>query len=186
MLLFLWRKEMFDLSKDVEKWIKRISKAENCYQKYHDLVRKTREAYKGGGLVSDGEDRYNILWSSIETLKPFLYFKQPRPFLQRKNKSTKESERLACKMLEKALEWDLEQFDFDSVIKYARNDFLISGMGLAWEQYTPEFIEIAAPEKTVANDEDVCGTWAIKTGEKVETVYLDPENFICDCDKVGI
>ncbi len=177
---------MSGLNKDVEKWIKKISKAENCYQKYHDLVRKTREAYKGGSMVSSGEDRYNILWSSIETLKPFLYFKQPRPFIQRKNKSTKEPERLACKILEKALEWDLEQFDFDSVIKYARNDFLISGMGLAWEQYMPEFIEIAAPEKTVANDEDVSGMWAIKTGEKVETVYLDPENFVCDCDKVGI
>ena len=29
---------------------------------------------------------------------------------------------------EKALAWDIKQFDFDSVIKYARNDFLLSGM----------------------------------------------------------
>lgn len=40
-------------------------------------------------------------------------------------------------MLENALKWDLEQFDFDSVIKYARNDFLISGTGIVWEQYKP-------------------------------------------------
>ena len=48
-------------------------------------------------------------------------------------------------MLEKALKWDLEQFDFDSVIKYARNDFLISGAGIIWEQYKPKIETTADP-----------------------------------------
>lgn len=168
-----------------EVWSKKLKQAEDYFGKYYDVVRKTREAYKGSGLNNKMEERYNILWSSIETLKPFLYFKQPQAFVERKNKCPDEVERLACKMLEKALEWDLEQFDFDSIIKYARNDFLISGMGIVWEQYKPQFIEIASPEAE-CEDKDTKATWAIKTAEKVESVYIDPESFICDCDKVGI
>lgn len=63
----------------------------------------------------------------------FLYFKQPRPYVDRKEKTSDPAEMVACKIIEKALAWDLAQFDFDSVIKYVRNDFLISGMGLAEE-----------------------------------------------------
>ncbi len=173
---------------NIENWIKKINKAEGCYQKYYGVIKKTRDAYKGKGLSFAGEEKYNIFWSSVETLKPFLYFKQPKPFIQRKGQNNGEAERLACKILENALEWDLEQFDFDSVIKYARNDFLISGLGLVWEQYKPEFIEIANPETVSGKEEEnnQGGFWAIKTGEKVESVYIDPANFICDCDKVGI
>lgn len=73
----------------------------------------------------------------------------------------------------------MEQFDFDSVLKYARNDFLISGMGLVWEQYIPEFQtlpDIDNPKKEIE----------VKVGERVETLYVDPADFIADCDKVGI
>lgn len=162
----------------VEKWFDKIATAEEYYHKYHETVRKTREAYKGKSRFESGE-RYNIFWSTIETLKPFLYFKQPRPYIQRKSKLGNDVEMLACRMLEKALEWNLEQFDFDSIIKYARNDFLISGMGLVWEQYKPQF-------GMITNSESQNGDLLVKTGEKVETVYVDPENFIADCDKSGI
>ena len=92
--------------------------------------------------------------------------------MERKNKKANQAEALACKILERALEWDLEQFDFDSVIKYARNDFLLSGLGLAWEQYTAKFENVGEIE--------------VKTSEQVKTVYVDPTKFIADSEKVGI
>lgn len=155
-------------SKAVEKWLGKISKAEKAYETYHELIKEIRDYYKN----AKKNNKSNIFWSSIETLKPFLYFKQPRPYVERRNKKSNQAETLACKILERALEWDLEQFDFDSVIKYARNDFLLSGLGLAWEQYTAEFEKVADIE--------------VKTSEQVKTVYVDPTKFIADSEKVGI
>jgi len=159
--------------------LSQISKAEKEYSRYHDLIRETRAYYKDNQKDNYRTGRYNIFWSSIETLKPFLYFKQPQPYIERVSKVSNPIENMACKILEKALNWDLSQFDFDSVIKYARNDFLISGCGIIWEQYQADFSEIKNPaEKT--------GTITVKNSELVSSRYVDPEYFIADCENVGI
>ena len=164
--------------KEVKFWLEKIDSAEKHYENYHRLVKETREYYKDAKQAF-GSGKYNIFWSSVETLKPFLYFKQPHPYVERSNKTSDPVESYACKILEKALEWDLSQFDFDSVIKYARNDFLISGMGIIWEQYKPEFSLVTDAK----NPQNVI---EIKTSEVVESTYVNPEYFIADCDNVGI
>lgn len=161
----------------MEEWLAKIADAEKEYQPYYDLIDETRNFYKDGKKPRSG--RYNIFWSTIETLKPFLYFKQPQFYVERQNKSAGKVERAACIILEKALAWNLAQFDFDSVIRYARNDFLISGTGLVWEQYRPEFAGVAnplAPEETLQ----------VKSEEKVESVYVDPKDFLTDCTTAGV
>ncbi len=161
----------------LETLLGKISKAEKIYSEYYDLVRETREYYKDSR--KNGAGKYNIFWSSIETLKPFLYFKQPQVYVERTNRTASLVENTACRILEKALTWDLTQFDFDSIIKYARNDFLISGCGIVWEQYRPEFTELQDPE-------DENKLLSVKTGETVISSYVNPEYFLADCDKVGI
>ena len=161
----------------VEEWFKKIATAEKEYRPYHELIDETRNFYKDSGKKRGG--RYNIFWSTIETLKPFLYFKQPQFYVERQNKSADKVERAACIILERALAWNLAQFDFDSVIKYARNDFLISGTGLVWEQYKPEFKEVPNP---VQPETEVI----IKSEERVESVYVDPKDFVTDCSNHGV
>lgn len=168
---------------ETDKWLKKISKAEKNYKEYHELIKKIREYYK-----NEKDNKHNIFWSSIETLKPFLYFKQPKPYVERKEKTSDAIASTACKIVEKALEWDLSQFDFDGVIKYVRNDFLLSGMGLCYEKYTPTFKkilqEVAVEKDGVLAVEQVQAD--ILDSEKVETLYIDPEDFIADSEKVGI
>lgn len=159
-------------SKEVKKWLKKIKTAENKYQPYHDLIKQIREYYKN----DKNKNKANIFWASIETLKPFIYFKQPKPFVERKEKTVNPVAGLACKILEKALAWDLAQFDFDGIIKYVRNDFLLSGCGLAYEKYVPSFKVVQMPD----------GFAEIIDKEVVETIYIDPVDFIADSDKVGI
>lgn len=151
-----------------KKWTDRITKAEKNYETYHELIKEIRKYYKNDRK----SNKSNLFWSSIETLKPFLYFKAPKIYVDRKEKRNNPIESAAAQILEKALNWDLEQFDFDSVIKYARNDFLLSGCGILLEKYKPEFTKIG--------DADVV------SGETVETVYIDPVDFIADSEKVGI
>ena len=159
--------------------LEKLSNAEKEYARYHELVKETRAYYKDSRHSEYQNGRYNIFWSSIETLKPFLYFKQPQPYIERINKIANPAENMACKILEKALQWDLSQFDLDSIIKYARNDFLISGCGIVWERYLPEFKELLSQDTENKN-------FAVKIGEKVVSDYVNPEYFIADCERVGI
>ena len=87
-------------------------------------------------------------------------------------------------MLEKAIEWDLSQFDFDSVMKYVRNDFLISGMGIAYEKYNATFKKIVTQQVSENGVIEVVAD--VKDSERVETCYIDPVDFIADSEKVGI
>ena len=169
----------------VEQWIKKIDAAEKHYEEYHTLIKDIRKYYKNGSK----KNKHNIFWASVETLKPFLYFKQPTPYIDRKEKAVNPVASVACRILEKALAWDLEQQDFDGVLKYVRNDYLLSGMGLAYEKYEPTFkkvmktVAVATPMgEVVVGEEEV----EILDSEKVKTVYIDPEDFIADSEKVGI
>ncbi|MBE6454701.1 MAG: hypothetical protein E7017_07495 [Alphaproteobacteria bacterium] len=157
----------------IEKWFQKINRAENIYSEYHKLIKDIRKYYRG----EIHKDKQNIFWSSIETLKPFLYFKMPKPYIERKEKSNNKSHNLACRIIEKALIWNLEQFDFDSTIKYARNDFLLGGIGLLIERYKPTFTTI---------EEEDGKKFDIKIDEQVNSEYIDPVNFIADTEKVGI
>lgn len=163
----------------VEQWLKKISAAEQKYADYYNLVKETRDFYKDNRGQTYQNGHYNIFWSTVETLKPFLYFKQPKPYIERGSKSADKVEKLACDILTKALEWNLRQFDFDSVIKYARNDFLISGCGIVWEHYRPEFRSVPAAS-------DSRRTIEVKSNEKVVSEYVSPEYFLADCDQVGL
>ncbi len=168
----------------VEQWLKKIETAEKHWESYHSLIKEIREYYKNGKKTN----KQNIFWSSVETLKPFLYFKQPIPYVERKEKSIDAVASVACSILEKALTKSIESFDFDGAIKYVRNDFLLSGMGLAYEKYEPSFKTVRQETAEV----DGAGNIVIQEveaeildNETVKTLYIDPENFIADSDKVG-
>ena len=162
-------------------WIDRISKAKKEWQKYHDLIKEIREYYRN----KKANNKQNIFWSSIETLKPFIYFKAPVPYVERKSKVSNPVEDAACVILEKALIQNLETQDFDGVIKYARNDYLLSGLGLTYEKYVPTFKTV----ETLSIDEQgnaVAVQADVLESAKVETTYLDPQKLIFDCSNVAV
>ena len=166
-------------------WQDKIKSAQKVYAPYYETVQKARSFYKSGtdtsgqGLGALSTDfGGNIFWSGIETQKPFLYFKQPYPCVERAEKNTSGAEEVACKILERALVWDLRQFDFDSVAKYARNDYLISGCGFIWETYEADFETVLLP--------DFETEVTLKKDEKVISKYVDPCNILMDTNHIGI
>lgn len=166
----------------IKQWREKLALSEKVYAPYFELVKKIRKAYKANATYENGyfkgtRSSYNIFWAGIETQKPFLYFTRPKPYLARANKVADKAEQLASQILERALEWDLNRFDFDSVIKYARNDYLISGCGILWESYCPVFKEVV-----LENGE----TLSLKTSETVESKYIDPTLLLIDTNHVGI
>jgi len=174
------------MNDDVKKWIDRITSAEKKWQVYHDLIKEIREYYKN----EKKKNKQNIFWSSIETLKPFIYFKAPTPYVERRSKVTNPVEDVACKILEKALIHNLDSQDFDGVIKYARNDYLLSGLGLTYEKFEPVIEQVSQQIETV---DPITGETIVQsisaevmTEAKVETTYFDPKKVLFDCNHVAV
>lgn len=149
-------------------WQRKISTAERKYADYYELVEEIRSYYRNDRR----RNKQNIFWATVETLKPFLYFKQPTPFVIRSRQTAGKVENLAATILERALYWNMKQFDFDSVVKYARNDFLLSGLGVLWEQYHPSFYAL--------------GKELLKSSEQVDTMYVNPTMFLADTQNVDV
>lgn len=170
-----------DDAEEVKKWINRIISAERKWTDYHELIKEIRDYYKN----ERRKNKQNIFWSSVETLKPFIYFKPPAPYIERKSKTNNPVEDMACKILENALVHNLECQDFDGVIKYARNDYILNGLGLTYEKYVPEFKKVVQPVITpdgvaIMQEADVL------TDAKVITTYIDPQKIIADCNHVAV
>ena len=158
---------------EVKLWLGRISKAKKHWEKYHELIKTIRDYYTN----ENTKNKQNIFWSSIETLKPFIYFKAPTPYVERKDKKADMVMDEACRILEKALCWDMEKQDFDGVIKYARNDYLLSGLGLAYEKLEPKFTTIT---------DDFGMQTEVLSEVSSDTTYFDPKDFLCDCFNVKV
>ena len=171
---------------EVDIWKNRLATAKKKWNEYHELVKEIRKYY----INKSKNNKQNIFWSSIETLKPFIYFKAPVPYVERKSKQNNPVEAAACQILEKALIWDLEQQDFDGVIKYARNDYLISGLGLTYEKFEPVIEQVQTQMQDV---DPITGEMIsidtvaeVMTDAKVTTNYIDPHDIIVDTTNVKV
>lgn len=166
---------------EVKMWINRVYASEKKWKDYHDLIKEIRDYYKN----EKRKNKQNIFWSSVETLKPFIYFKPPTPYVERKSKTDNQIEDAACKILEKALVHNLESQDFDGVVKYARNDYILSGMGLTYEKYVPEF-KTVVQQAISADGVAIMQEAEVLENAKVLTTYIDPEKIIADCNHVAV
>lgn len=83
--------------------------------------------------------KYNILWANIETLKPAIYAKTPKPEVERRFLDKDPVGRMASDVLERCLDYYLGATPFGSTMRQARTDYLLVGRGVAWVRYEPKF-----------------------------------------------
>lgn len=169
------------MNEEVEIWIERVTKAENQWQDYHDLIDEIRGYYTNKRRTN----KQNVFWSSIETLKPFIYFRPPVPYVARKEKNENPILDAACHILEKALNASLESQDFDGIIKYARNDYLLLGFGLTYEKVNPVFKEVMVEALDDAG-EKVFYRKDVLEDVFISTNYIDPKKIIIDGTNVRV
>jgi hypothetical protein len=122
-----WQVELELAEKEGRSWMERGRK----------IVKRFRDERDA---TQDGSKRFNILWSNIQTLRPAVYSRKPKPEIGRRFKDHDQVGRVAALILERCLEYELEQYgDFDSAMKNAVEDRLLPGRGIAWVRYEPHF-----------------------------------------------
>jgi hypothetical protein len=156
-----WKIELELAKRTDEKWINRGKK----------IVKRYRDERAG----TTGGNRYNILWSNVQTLLPAIYAKAPKAEAVRRNKDNDPAARCAAEILERALQYEIDHYpDFDEAMRNAVQDRLLPGRGVAWIRY--EQREIAVAEGTEPSQ------YEVKDCTAVDYVYW--EDFRCSPARV--
>jgi hypothetical protein len=121
-----WIKEIRRATKEEGDWVRRGTEVTKRYTDY----RKSRD---------DGRTRFNILWANTETLRPSLISATPRPECRPRYKKKDPVARVAAKILERALEFSVDQYDFVRAGRKLVNDYLLPGRAVARIKYIPTF-----------------------------------------------
>lgn len=111
-----------------EQWIKR---AERIYKRYRDERDISSD--------SSNSKHFNIFYSNIQTLQPAIYSRTPKPQVERRYKDKDPIGRAASQILERALDYDIQSYDFDQAMNQCRDDYLIAGRSQVWLRYKPTY-----------------------------------------------
>ncbi len=104
------------------------------------IVRRYRDERPDSQSAAAAEaKKFSLLWSNVETLLPVLYARTPKADVQRRYKDQDPIGRLASEILERAINYSIDAYDFDGVMKPVVKDRLLPGRGVARIIYEPKF-----------------------------------------------
>ena len=162
--------------KIVAKWVPIIAAYEREVEEWTKRSKRIIKRYKDERSAREkNASRFNVLWSNIETLKPALFAKTPKADVQRRFKDKDPVGRVAADVLERCLDYNLEQHAFGSTMRQGVLDYLLCGRGTAWARYVPHMRDIEMPEGSeISEDDDATGTPDTKAAaEPVQEVYYE-------------
>jgi len=98
--------------------------------------------------------KFAILWSNIQTLGPAVYARTPNAVVLRRYKDEDPVGREASEVLERAINYSLDVYDFDGHMKLCRDDYLLLARGQAWIRYKPHFKTVEVEVQPLSEPED--------------------------------
>src|SRR5690625_4698371 len=148
---------------NAQDWLLELKMRENdgAEQQWVERGKRAIKRYRDeSGSIRDNNARFNILWSNVETLFPALYARPPKAEVSRRNKDADPVARTAARILERALQYEIDQYtDFDTSVKAAILERLLPGRGVAWVRF--ELEEPSRPEPEPVEDTGTMGDMKI-------------------------
>lgn len=141
-----------EYSSKVNRYLKIISNYEAKFKDWRGRSQKITKRYRDEGKQITEQlsstARMNILWANVQTLRPAMFSSLPKPDVYRRWRDNDPVGRVAALVLERALEYEVEQYDdFQQTMNACVFDRLITSRGTAWVRYEPTIVA-NAPEVT--------------------------------------
>lgn len=124
-------------------WKGEIHAVEEVQAVWHKRGDTILKRYRDERTMADqqGQRRLNLLWSSVQILKPAVYNRVPEAVCERKFQDRDPVGRISATILERALRNELQENGFHPSMRRARDDYLLPGRGQLWVRYEPEIGE---------------------------------------------
>lgn len=158
----------------VSYWSKEIDQCLQWHKGWRARAEAVEERYKN----EKNSMRFNILWSNTETIEGVLLGNTPKPAVQRRHKTQDPITRAGAEVMEKALSYEQDSYDFMGHLSSAVKDNILPGFGQVRVRYVPIF-ESQTQSTYIQPDEQ--GLYIVN-GEEVEPefdelgAYIEQEN----------
>lgn len=123
-----------DGAKDGAKWQTELKLSQKRHKDWISQAKKILDRYRSTKIKKNS---FNILWANTEILRPAVYNSLPKPDVRRRFKDEDPIGKLVSEILGRALEYSVEAYDFDSVLKFSALDMLLTGRGISRARYIP-------------------------------------------------
>lgn len=127
-----------------QRWTTELTLAKHADKTWVDRSKRIVKRYKDerSGSIRTVK-KYNILWSNVQTILPAVYSKTPKAEAERRNKDSDPVGRCASEILERSLQYELDNTDdYDEAIKSAILDRLLGGRGTAWVRFETQEVDV--------------------------------------------
>jgi hypothetical protein len=139
-----------------KRWQVELKNARQCLEKWHEQGAKINKRFRDEReRKEDGDTRWNLFTSTVETKMATLYGQTPKVSVTRRFADAKDDvARVAATMLERLLNSDIEKDGdtFADAVQYALEDRLLPGLGAARVRYVAEFEEVPGTPAILAPD----------------------------------
>lgn len=138
-------------------WSEQLAKSETWYSAFLEGGDRVIDKYRieQNQTLTKGKDRYNILYSTTETVRPSLYAQTPKCEARKRHRDrTQPVVEQAVQMIESCTQYGMEETDFDDVMEMCVEDFTLPGWGVAWVRYTAEFENEKGPDGKPSYEDD--------------------------------
>lgn len=159
------------------RWMQEIDDASKRERNWRDDAVNTEETYSD----ENSTVRFNILFSNTATLAPALINSTPRPDVRRRFRDKDPVGKAVSEILERALSYSVDSYDFMATMDAVILDYLLPGRGIARVRYIPTYgdpvkerIAVQADTPDALMDEE----GAYTEGEEYEPVVH--EEAVCE------
>lgn len=136
-------------AKKQQGWMSELRRAVKWRKTYLDrceVILKRYEDERDEDTSKAGKDRYNIFWANIETIKPLCYTKVPPAQVLRRYPNDPDAiARIVAEVMERAINFSNDCYDFDAVLKQVRDGHLLLAEGTEWIRYVPTIEAVSTP-----------------------------------------
>ena len=156
----------------VARWIAELDLSDKVEEKWRERAKDVADRYRDEKSQNNQDyqtaNRYNVLYSNVQTICPALYNQSPKPDVRRRYRDADPVGKEISEVLERALSYTMDDCDFDRYMRMAIKDQQICGRGVTRVRYDPKFGE-ESDENGDAYDE--------KKGEDVKFEHVNWADF---------
>jgi hypothetical protein len=133
----------------VARWMMEIDLASSIEKDWRKQAKETIERFRGEDKNDAYKNRFNILYSNVETIRSAIYTSKPIPDIRRRYRDEDPLGKRVADVLQRAGTLALDEYDFDSVMDRAVMDSLLPGRAVSRVRWEPEFGPEETPRETV-------------------------------------
>jgi len=156
----------------VRRWLSEIALADEAESEWRNEGREIYDLYEAEKTTGNA---FNILWSNTETLLPAVYNSTPEPDVRRRFRDPDTVGKVASTVLERALSYQVDDYDFNTEIEDTILDILLPGRGVARIVYEPHFVKVTSQGIQASVS---AGAYEVREGSPTETVEDSYEKIV--------